>query len=87
MSDPTRLPDLASRALGGAVLAANDESFAAKENLVLPHPAQALSGFGHRGKEYDGWETRRRRSPGSDWAIVRLGVPGVVAAVVRKLKV
>ena len=82
MSDPTCLPDLASRALGGAVLAANDESFAAKENLVLPHPAQALSGFGHRGKEYDGWETRRRRSPGSDWAIVRLGVPGVVAAVV-----
>src|SRR3712207_8832952 len=75
MSDPTRLPDLASRALGGAVLAANDESFAAKENLVLPHPAQALPGFGHRGKEYDGWETRRRRSPGSDWAIVRLGVP------------
>ena len=82
MSDATRLPDLASRALGGAVLAANDESFAAKENLVLPHPAQALSGFGHRGKEYDGWETRRRRTPGSDWAIVRLGVPGVVAAVV-----
>ena len=82
MSDPTRLPDLASRALGGAVLAANDESFAAKENLVLPHPAQALPGFGHRGKEYDGWETRRRRSPGSDWAIVRLGVPGVVGAVV-----
>ena len=82
MSDPTRLPDLASRALGGAVLAANDESFAAKENLVLPHPAQALPGFGHRGKEYDGWETRRRRSPGSDWAIVRLGVPGIVSAVV-----
>src|ERR671910_2957514 len=82
MSDATRLPDLASRALGGAVLAANDESFAAKENLVLPHPPQALPGFGHRGKEYDGWETRRRRSPGSDWAIVRLGVPGVVHGVV-----
>src|SRR5918998_4991106 len=82
MGAPTRLPDLASRALGGAVLAANDESFAAKENLVLPHPAQALPGFGHRGREYDGWETRRRRSPGSDWAVVRLGVPGIVRAVV-----
>ena len=44
MSDPTRLPDLASRTLGGAVLAANDELFAAKENLVLPHPALALPG-------------------------------------------
>jgi allantoicase len=38
--------------------------------------------FGHKGKEYDGWETRRRREPGVDWAIVRLGVPGVVRGVV-----
>ncbi|MGY1689056.1 allantoicase [Geodermatophilus sp. SYSU D01105] len=82
MSDPTRLTDLASRALGGAVVAANDEFFAAKENLVLPHPPVARTEFGHRGKEYDGWETRRRRSPGADWAIVRLGAPGTVAAVV-----
>ena len=82
MSDFTRLPDLASRALGGAVVAANDEFFAAKENLVLPQPAAARTEFGHKGKEYDGWETRRRRTPGHDWAIVRLGAPGVVAGVV-----
>ncbi len=82
MSDWTRLPDLAGRALGGAVIAANDEFFAAKENLVKPEPAVARVEFGHRGKEYDGWETRRRRSPGHDWAVVRLGVPGVVAGVV-----
>ena len=82
MDDWTRLPDLASRALGGAVVAANDEAFAAKENLIKPEPATALVEFGHRGKEYDGWETRRRRSPGHDWAIVRLGAPGVVAGVV-----
>jgi allantoicase len=79
MSDFARLPDLASRALGGAVVAANDESFAAKENLVLPAPPAERTEFGHRGKEYDGWETRRRRTPGHDWAIVRLGSPGVVA--------
>ena len=82
MRDATRLPDLASRALGGAVVAVNDEFFAAKENLVLPGPAAARSEFGHRGKEYDGWETRRRRSPGHDWAVVRLGAPGIVAGVV-----
>ena len=82
MSDVTRLPDLASRALGGAVVAANDEFFAAKENLVLPEPASARAEFGHKGKEYDGWETRRRRSPGHDWAVVRLGAPGIVAGVV-----
>ena len=82
MTDALQLPDLASRALGGAVVAANDEFFAAKENLVLPHPAVARAEFGHRGKEYDGWETRRRRSPGHDWAVVRLGAPGIVAGVV-----
>ena len=82
MSDWTRLPDLASRALGGAVIAANDEFFAAKENLVKPGPAEARAEFGHRGKEYDGWETRRRRTRGHDWALVRLGAPGVVAGVV-----
>jgi len=82
MSDFLRLPDLASRALGGAVVAANDEFFAARENLVLPHPPVARDDFGHKGKEYDGWETRRRRSPGHDWAIVRLGAPGIVAGVV-----
>src|SRR5688500_9758202 len=82
MTDFTRLPDLASRALGGAVVAANDEFFAAKENLVLPQPPAARTEFGHKGKEYDGWETRRRRTPGSDWAIVRLGAPGVVSGVV-----
>lgn len=79
----TDFPDLASRALGGSVVAANDESFAERENLIKPEPAQfAVGEFGHKGKVYDGWETRRRRTPGSDWAIVRLGAPGVVHAVV-----
>src|SRR3954471_10153277 len=82
MTDFWRLPDLAARSLGGAVLAANDEFFAAKENLVLDAPPAERTDFGHKGKEYDGWETRRRRTPGHDWAIVRLGVPGVVGGVV-----
>jgi allantoicase len=82
MNDFLQLPDLAARSLGGAVLAANDEAFAAKENLVLDGPPAARADYGHKGKEYDGWETRRRRSPGHDWAIVRLGAPGTVAGVV-----
>ena len=76
------LPDLASRSLSGAVVAANDEFFAEKENLVLPWPAAPVADFGHKGKVYDGWETRRRREPGHDWAIVRLGVPGRISGVV-----
>src|SRR3954471_1894187 len=82
MSDFTRLPDLAGRVLGGAVIAANDEVFAAKENLVRAEPPDSRTELGHKGKEYDGWETRRRRAPGHDWAIVRLGPPGTVAGIV-----
>ncbi|TIC89137.1 allantoicase [Nocardioides sp. GY 10113] len=82
MTDFRNLPDLAARALGGAVVHANDELFAEKENLIKPGPAQRSDDFGHKGKVYDGWETRRRRTPGSDHAIVRLAVPGRVHGVV-----
>lgn len=82
MTDFLALPDLASRAVGGAVVAWNDAAFAEAENLILPHPPVRHDEFGHKGKVYDGWETRRRREPGADWAVVRLGVPGTVAGVV-----
>src|SRR4051795_5807202 len=82
MTDFRKLPDLADRALGGAVVAANDEFFAAKENLVTSAAPAPRAEFGHKGKEYDGWETRRRRTPGHDWAIVRLCTPGIVGGVV-----
>jgi allantoicase len=83
MGDFTRLPDLASRRLGGSVVYANDELFAERENLIKPEaPAYSTYTFGHKGQVYDGWETRRRRAPGHDYAIVRLGVAGLVRGVV-----
>lgn len=83
MKDFRQLPDLARRDLGGSVVWANDDSFAAKENLITPRsPGWDPLSFGHHGKVYDGWETRRRRSPGEDAAVVRLGVPGLVRGVV-----
>ncbi len=82
MSDFRALPDLAGRALGGAVMASNDAFFAEAENLLLPHEPVRHDEFGHKGKVYDGWETRRRRSAGQDWVVVRLGVPGIVRGVV-----
>jgi allantoicase len=83
MADFRELPDLALRSLGGAVVHANDDAFAAKENLITPgRPAFDPSAFGSQGKVYDGWETRRRRSPGHDEAVVRLGASGVVHGVV-----
>lgn len=80
-------PDVAARGLGASVVAANDELFAAADNLISDGPpVHDWSAFGHRGKVYDGWETRRRRGEhrdGSpDWVIVRLGAPALVHTVV-----
>jgi len=83
MKDFTELVDLASERLGGKVLAANDEFFAPKENLLKPSKPVFREGkYTTRGKWMDGWETRRRRTPGHDWCIVRLGMPGVIRGVV-----
>jgi allantoicase len=77
------LPDLAVRSLGGSVMAASDELLAERENLIVADPpGYRAATFGHKGQVYDGWETRRRRTPGHDWAIVRLGLAGVVRGVV-----
>ena len=74
-----RLPDLASRALGGAVMATNDDFFADVHQLIAAGPAvHDPTAFAARGKVYDGWETRRRREPGDDFVIIRLGVAGIV---------
>lgn len=79
----TSLPDLASRRVGGSVPAASDELFAERENLIKPEaPTYDPYTFGHKGQVYDGWETRRRREPGRDHAIVRLGPAGLVRGVV-----
>src|SRR5215208_5143391 len=79
----TNLVDLASERLGGAVLYANDDFFAPKENLLKAAAPVFLEGeYTERGKWMDGWESRRRRTPGFDWCLVRLGAPGRVRGVV-----
>jgi len=82
-SDKTRWVDLASRSLGAGVVCADDELFADRENLIkAADPVFRPHTFGNKGQIMDGWETRRRREPGSDSAVVRLGCPGVVRRVV-----
>ncbi|HTI75577.1 MAG TPA: allantoicase [Mycobacterium sp.] len=72
--------DLASRALGGSVVAASDESFGFKERLIEPgEPAFVPGTYDERGEVVDGWETRRHTN--GDWAIVRLGVGGRLRAI------
>lgn len=83
MSEFTHLIDLASARLGGEAVATNDDFFAEKENLVNAEPAVFIPGkYTDRGKWMDGWESRRRRTPGHDWCIVKLGLPGIVHAFV-----
>ncbi len=59
--------DLAGAANGGTVVTCNDMFFGPKDNLILPGRAATMGG---------GWETRRKRVPGNDWIVVRLGRPG-----------
>jgi allantoicase len=76
------LVDLASEHLGASVIEANDEFFAPKERLIRARAPMWLERrYTDRGKWMDGWETRRRREPGHDWCVVRLGVPGMVRGV------
>jgi allantoicase len=67
-----RAVDLASITNGGLVLGASDMHFGSKDNMIMPGRARDMG---------DGWETRRRRAPGHDWAIVRLGAPGRLTRV------
>jgi len=83
MSEFQKLPNLASERLGARAIAANDDFFAPKENLLKESkPVFIEEKYTDRGKWMDGWETRRRRTPGYDWSIVRLGLPGMIRGIV-----
>ena len=73
------LIDLASESNGGRTLLASDEFFAPKENLLRPGRGDFISDkYTDRGKWMDGWESRRKRTAGHDWCILRLGKPGMI---------
>ena len=79
---PAGLVDLASARVGGIALLANDEFFAEKENLLKPGRGIFIPDkYTDRGKWMDGWESRRRRTPGHDWCVVQLGLRGIIKQV------
>jgi allantoicase len=72
--------DLAQPRLGSEVVYATDDFFADKARLISPsEPAFIPGKYDENGKWMDGWESRRKRIPGHDWCVIRLGVAGVVA--------
>src|SRR5438270_7455128 len=46
--------------------------FSSMNNLIMPGRAENMG---------DGWETKRRRGPGHDWMILKLGRPGTIRKV------
>ncbi len=64
--------DLIAVENGGRVISCNDMFFSDKDNLIMPHRGENMG---------DGWETKRRRGPGHDWCILKLGHPGGVKTV------
>ena len=75
----TSLIDLASERLGGKALACSDDFFAEKENLLKPGRGIFITDkYTDRGKWMDGWESRRKRTPGYDWCIIKLGASGII---------
>lgn len=66
------LTDLAAALNGGIAIACSDEHYGSMGNLLLPGRAASMA---------DGWETRRRREPGHDWVLVRLGHAGRIERV------
>ena len=78
----TQLTDLAAERLGGKVLYATDDFFAEKENLIKPGRGIFIPDkYTDRGKWMDGWESRRKRSPGHDWAVIQLATSGRITGV------
>ncbi|THF66531.1 allantoicase [Pseudothauera nasutitermitis] len=86
IAPPADLPDWARRSvnladprLGARALYASDDFFADVSRMLNPEPAVFIPGkYDDNGKWMDGWETRRKRTAGHDWCLVKLARPGVI---------
>ena len=73
----SHLVNLADAALGARALACSDDFFASMHNLLEPTPPQFdPNAYTERGKLMDGWESRRKRTEGHDWCLLRMGATG-----------
>jgi len=76
------LIDLAQSRLGTRVVYKTDEFFADSKRIINPWPPVFKEGvFDQHGKWMDGWETKRKRTKGHDYLILKLGKPGKVSKV------
>ena len=76
------LIDLAQSRLGSKIVYKTDEFFAPAKRIINPWPPVFKEGvFDRHGKWMDGWETRRKRSKGHDYLILKLGKQGKINKV------
>lgn len=74
-----RYINLADERLGAEAIFSTDDFFAPKQRMLNPEPAVFIPGkYDEHGKWMDGWETRRKRSNGYDYAIVKLAKRGKI---------
>jgi len=76
------LIDLAQPRLGSKVIFRTDDFFASADRIIDPSTPVFKEGlFDKNGKWMDGWESRRKRTPGHDYLIIKLGKPGSISKV------
>lgn len=74
--------NLASAKLGATAIACSDDFFAPMHRMLQDTaPVFIADKYDQNGKWMDGWESRRKRTPGHDWCIVKLAKPGVIHGV------
>jgi allantoicase len=78
----TKLINLAAERMGAVTLSCSDDFFAGMENLVKQGRGIFIADkYTERGKWMDGWESRRKRTPGHDWCIMQLATSGKIYGV------
>ena len=76
------LIDLAQPRLGTKVIYKTDDFFASANRIINPtEPVFKIGVFDKHGKWMDGWESRRKRTTGHDYIIIKLGRPGIIKKV------
>jgi len=76
------LVNLASPKMGTKILAFSDDFFGEVTRMLNDKdPIFIEDKYDNHGKWMDGWESKRRRDGGNDWAILKLGSSGIISKI------
>ena len=76
------LTNLASPKIGTKIIEVSDDFFGKASRMIDDKdPVFIEDKYDEHGKWMDGWESKRRRDGGNDWAIIELGSPGIISEV------